>query len=197
MIGLYNTTVDSGLNRYLDSLWQCENIWQKSGWTLVEIMTCCLTAPSHYLNQCWLLICGAQYHSLDGNYKRDVSAINHYNKFETCISKITLTSSRVHWVKQVPNPVKPFMSPTLPHWPTIRDTVNGTWCEQFTGGGTRLRLIAVYMRNLYNRNLERDLCRDLSDCPLGDGTIRWMLGSGVYAVTELFSTAASWGNFFL
>ena len=29
--------------------------WQYgSGSTLVRIMTCCLTTPSHYLNQCWL-----------------------------------------------------------------------------------------------------------------------------------------------
>ena len=40
-----------------NSLWTSNNIWQhSSGSTLAQIMTCCLTAPSHYLNQCWLLI---------------------------------------------------------------------------------------------------------------------------------------------
>ena len=24
--------------------------------TLVQVMACCLTAPSHYLNQCWLIV---------------------------------------------------------------------------------------------------------------------------------------------
>ena len=28
----------------------------RSGWTLAQVMTCCLTAPSHYLHQCWLII---------------------------------------------------------------------------------------------------------------------------------------------
>ena len=33
-----------------DAIWQ-----QRSGSTLAQVMACCLTAPSHYLNQCWLL----------------------------------------------------------------------------------------------------------------------------------------------
>ena len=28
--------------------------WQRSGSTLAQVMVCCLMAPSHYLNQCWL-----------------------------------------------------------------------------------------------------------------------------------------------
>ena len=41
----------------LDSLWPSEAIWRrKSGSTLAHIMACCLTAPSHYLNQCWLFV---------------------------------------------------------------------------------------------------------------------------------------------
>ena len=39
------------------SLWPCDTIWrQRSGPTLAQVMACCLTAPSHYLNQCWLII---------------------------------------------------------------------------------------------------------------------------------------------
>ena len=33
-----------------DAIW-----WQKSGSTLAQVMACCLTAQSHYLNQCWLI----------------------------------------------------------------------------------------------------------------------------------------------
>ena len=41
----------------LNSLWPSDAIWrQGSRSTLVQVMTCCLTAPSHYLNQCWLII---------------------------------------------------------------------------------------------------------------------------------------------
>ena len=30
--------------------------WQRSGSTLASVMACCLMAPIHYLNQCWLII---------------------------------------------------------------------------------------------------------------------------------------------
>ena len=34
-----------------DAIW-----WHRSGSTLAQVMACCLTAPSHYLNQCWLIM---------------------------------------------------------------------------------------------------------------------------------------------
>ena len=39
--------------------------------TLAQIMTCCLTAPSHYLNQCWQIICEILWHSSDGSFTRN------------------------------------------------------------------------------------------------------------------------------
>ena len=45
------------LNMYINSLWSNDAIWRhRSGSTLAPAMACCLTAPSHYLNQCWLII---------------------------------------------------------------------------------------------------------------------------------------------
>ena len=42
-------------------------IWQqRSGSTLAQVMACCLTAPSHYLNQCWLIISKVLWHSSEG-----------------------------------------------------------------------------------------------------------------------------------
>ena len=42
---------------WVNSLWPSDAIWRKrSGSTLAQVMDCCLTAPSHYLNQCWLII---------------------------------------------------------------------------------------------------------------------------------------------
>ena len=41
-------------------------------------MACCLTAPSHYLNQCWLIIIEIQWHSYQGNFTRDAS--NQYHQ---------------------------------------------------------------------------------------------------------------------
>ena len=41
----------------VNSLWPSDPILRWRSWsTLVQIMACCLTAPSHYLNQCRLII---------------------------------------------------------------------------------------------------------------------------------------------
>ena len=43
--------------QWVNSLWPCNDIWQHRPWlTLTQVMACCLAAPSHYLNHCWLLI---------------------------------------------------------------------------------------------------------------------------------------------
>ena len=48
----------------VNSLWPSDAIWrQKSGSTLTQVMACCLKVPSHYLNQCWLIISKVQWHS--------------------------------------------------------------------------------------------------------------------------------------
>ena len=60
-----------------DAIWQ-----QRSGSTLAQVMACCLTAPSHYLNSCWLIISKVQWHSSKGQFTRDASAINHWNYLE-------------------------------------------------------------------------------------------------------------------
>ena len=54
-----------------DAIW-----WHRSGSTLAQVMACCLTTPSHYLNQCWLIISEVQWHSYY-NLTRDASTINH------------------------------------------------------------------------------------------------------------------------
>ena len=45
-----------------DAIYECRT-WS----TLVQIMACCLTAPSHYLNQRWLIISEVQLYSLESN----------------------------------------------------------------------------------------------------------------------------------
>ena len=41
----------------INSMWPSDAIWrQRSGSTLAQVMASYLTAPSHYLNQCWLII---------------------------------------------------------------------------------------------------------------------------------------------
>ena len=57
-------------------------IWRQIyGSTLAQVMACCLTAPSHYLNQCWLIISKVGWHSFKGKFTRDTSAINHWKNF--------------------------------------------------------------------------------------------------------------------
>ena len=48
----------------LNSLWPGDAIWwHGTRSTLAQVMACCLTAPSHYLNQCWLIIGEVPWHS--------------------------------------------------------------------------------------------------------------------------------------
>ena len=48
------TTVYYSLN--INSMRPSDAIWRnKFGSTLAQVMACCLTAPSHYRNQCWLI----------------------------------------------------------------------------------------------------------------------------------------------
>ena len=80
----------------VNSLWPGDAIWRlRPGSTLVQVMACCRTAPSHYLNQCWLIINKVKWHSSDSNFTRDNSAINHWNSFENHSSKISFKSPRL------------------------------------------------------------------------------------------------------
>ena len=50
--------------QWVNSLWPNDAIWwQISRSTLVQVMACCLTAPSHYLNQWWLITSVVERHS--------------------------------------------------------------------------------------------------------------------------------------
>ena len=61
---------------FFNSLWPSDAIrWHRSGSTLAQVMACCLTAPSHYLTQCPLIITKVQLHASENNFMRDTSAI--------------------------------------------------------------------------------------------------------------------------
>ena len=58
----------TNITQIINLLWPRDAIWRNmSGSTLDQVMAWCLTAPSHYLNQCWLIICYVMWHSPDGN----------------------------------------------------------------------------------------------------------------------------------
>ena len=81
------------------SLWTKVAIWwQRSGSTLAQVMACCLTVPSHYLDQSSLIISKVLWHSSEGNLTGNAHDINLQNEFENYIFKIIATSPRHKWV---------------------------------------------------------------------------------------------------
>ena len=73
--------------------------WHRSESTFTKVMTCCLMAPSHYLNWYWLLISEVLWHFSESNFT--VSAqVTIYNGFEKHTFKITTKSSKGYWVKR-------------------------------------------------------------------------------------------------
>ena len=57
-------------------------------------------APSHYLNQCWLIIRKVHWHSSERNFKRNMSAISHLRLACTNnLSKISFKFPRGQWLK--------------------------------------------------------------------------------------------------
>ena len=84
----------------IKSLRPSDAIWRHRTWSiLAQVVACCLTVPSHYLNQCWLIINKVQSHSSGNHFTKDTSAINHWNQFENYLSKFSLKFPRGQWVK--------------------------------------------------------------------------------------------------
>ena len=60
----------------------------------LRYLACCLMAPSHYLNQCWLIFSKVQWHSVEGDLTKDSSPINQWNKLKKYLSRIVFKSNR-------------------------------------------------------------------------------------------------------
>ena len=87
-------------------------IWRWRSWsTLVKVMACCLTAPSYYLNRCWLIISKVMWHSSEDIIKRRFEDTNQESKIENYIFKIILRSPRGQWVKRLVSRLCPVHSP--------------------------------------------------------------------------------------
>ena len=71
------------MNQLTVALWK-----HRSGSILAQVMTCCLTAPRHYLNQYWLIIHTVLWKSPKGNININVHENNHYNSVENSTFKI-------------------------------------------------------------------------------------------------------------
>ena len=78
--------------RITNSLWPSDAIWwQRSGSTLAQVMAWSLQAPSHYLNQCWLI---SDIHIRAISQEMPLPSIT-----ENYISKISFKFPRGQWVK--------------------------------------------------------------------------------------------------
>ena len=63
---LWNLYHNAHISMKINSLGPRDVIWwHKSGSTLAQVMACCQMAPSHYLNQCWLIITEVQWYWSD------------------------------------------------------------------------------------------------------------------------------------
>ena len=71
--------------------------WRHRSWsTMVQVMACCLTAPSHYLIQYWLLVREVLWHSPESNFTMSDQVTILYNEFENHTFKIIATPPRGH-----------------------------------------------------------------------------------------------------
>ena len=90
-------TVTWYIGDYFNSLWPSDAIWwHRSGSTLAQVRACCLTAPSHYLNQCRLIISEVLWHSPEGNFPWNMYDIDILD-----MSLIAAASPRGQWVNSL------------------------------------------------------------------------------------------------
>ena len=80
------------------------------GSTLAQVMACCLTAPSHCLNHCWLLITAIRWYSSESNFTMSALATILYNELENYSVKIILTFTWSRWVKRLQEVVATFQN---------------------------------------------------------------------------------------
>ena len=93
-------TVVTNCSPPLNSLRPSDAIWRQWFWTtLAQVMACCLTAPSHYLNQCWLIIRGVLWHTSESSFAGIAQGIDSGYEFEKDILKNIFKSPRGQWVK--------------------------------------------------------------------------------------------------
>ena len=76
----------------INSLRLSDAIWRhRSGSTLAQVMACCLTAPSHYADHCWLITNCILWHSPGSNSQELLWEFGNYT------SKIITISPRGQW----------------------------------------------------------------------------------------------------
>ena len=98
-----NLITHSGFSRiHFNSLYPSDTIWRhRSRSTLTRLMACCLMAPSHYPNQCWLIISEVLWHSRWSSFTGNARDMYAWYEFEDYWFKIPTASHRSQWVKDI------------------------------------------------------------------------------------------------
>ena len=92
----------SGDKPLSEPMWPRDDIWRhRSGSTLVQVMACCLTAPSRYLNHGWLLISEVLCNLHEIDFTVSAQSAIMCSTFKNCTFKITTASPRGQWVKVI------------------------------------------------------------------------------------------------
>ena len=99
----------SNLSIQMNSLRPSDAIWRhRNGSTLVKVMLCCLMAPSHYLNQCWLHHQWSLVVYPYGNLASNVQDIYHWSIWGwKWLIKITAIPPNDQRVKKMPHKFRP------------------------------------------------------------------------------------------
>ena len=117
------------------SLWPSDAIWHNKTWsTLVQVMARCLTARSHYLNQCWLIVSEVLWHSLRRVHSK-YSDISYWDLFKYHAAKIITSFSQASLAELNCNENRWPSTNTELHY---NDVIMGTIASQIT------RLTIVY-----------------------------------------------------
>ena len=87
------------------------------------------SAPSHYLNQCWLIVNWTLRNNIQWNFNRNTKLFIHEKLFEDIVYEMAAIISRGRWVKVHEHP---FLSPWTTHnkpstVETLYNTINFCW----------------------------------------------------------------------
>ena len=91
---------------YVESLWPSDAMWRHGSRSiLAQLMAWCLTTPSHYLNQCWLITSEVLRHSHEIDITGNAQDSHLCYEFENYyfFFKITASSPRGQWVNEIKN----------------------------------------------------------------------------------------------
>ena len=108
------------------------------GSALDKIMACRLSAPSHYLNQCWVIVDWTLRNKLLWNFNQNTNTVIHTNASEIIVCEMAAILSRGIWVNNWPWPSScSSIPPGLPPDPsTSQPTCGSPWAVSTRKHGT-------------------------------------------------------------